>query len=148
MLSYFVSRSNFRITFVLHYFKFHCFGFRNSNTPFYLLNHNIFPPILSRKCFYIFFFYFFWWYLTSVALNNQYVSSPLDVHESFFLSPTASNIRIDTLDSIFFLNKSAIINNLIFKKIDILYIKEIWINDGQFINSLLSSSLPPDYILS
>ena len=47
------------------------------------------------------------------------------------------------------LNKFAIINNHILEnKIDILCITETWINDGQFINSLLSSLRPPNYILS
>ena len=30
---------------------------------------------------------------------------------------------------------------------EILFITETWINDGQFTNSLLSSLLPPNYIL-
>ena len=52
ILCYFVTQSNFEITVVLHYFKFQCFGFRNSKTPFYLLSHNIIErPIVSRECF-------------------------------------------------------------------------------------------------
>ena len=66
-----------------------------------------------------------------------------------FLSSTAPKLRISTLQSRSVLNKSAIINNHILEnKIDILCITETWINDGQFTNSLLSSLLPPNYILS
>ena len=39
ILYYFVSQSNFEITIVLQYFKFQSFGFRNSDTPYYLLSH-------------------------------------------------------------------------------------------------------------
>ena len=63
-------------------------------------------------------------------------------------SPTARNLHIDTLNSRSVLNKFAIITNHILEnKIDILYITETWINDGQFTNSLLSSLLSP-YVLS
>ena len=127
-------------------------GFRNHNTPYYLLSHNIIVrPIVSRKCFYIFILLFL---SGDIQLNrglislNQYVSSPLDVYEPFS-TPTAPKLRIATLNSRSVLNKSAIINNHILEnKIDILCITETWINDGQFTNSLLSSLLPPYYILS
>ena len=83
-----------------------------------------------------------------VSLNNQYVSFSLDVYEPY-PSPTAPNLRIATLNSRSVLNKSAIINNHILEtKIDILCITETWINDSQVTNSLLSSLLPPNYVLS
>ena len=87
IIYYFVTQSNFEITVVLHYFEFQCFGLRNSNTPYYLLSHNIIVrPIVSRKCFYIFFLLFL---SGDIQLNpgpislNQYVSSPFDVYEPF-----------------------------------------------------------------
>ena len=74
---------------------------------------------------------------------NQYVSSPLDVYEPFS-TPTASNLRIASLNSRSVLNKSAIINNHILEnKIDILCIIETLVNDGEFTNSLLSSLILP-----
>ena len=140
------------ITIVLHYFKFHCFGFWNANTPYYLLPHNIIVcPIVSRKCFFIFILLFLSGDIQlnpgPVSLNNQYVSFPLDVYEPFS-HPTAPNLCITTLNSRSELNKSAIINNHILEnKIDTSCITETWINDGQFTNSLLSSLLPPNYVL-
>ena len=66
-----------------------------------------------------------------------------------FSSPTAPNLLIATLNSGSVSNKSAIINNHILKKkIYIVCIMETWISDGQFKNSLLSSLLPPNYVLS
>ena len=147
-----LSQSNFEITVVLHYFKFQSFGFRNSNTLYYLLSPNIIVrPIVSRKCFYIFILLFLsgdiQLYSGSISLN-QYVFSSLDVYESFS-TPSVPKLRIATLNSRSVLNKSAIINNHILEnKIDILCITETWINDGQFTNLLLSSLLPPNYILS
>ena len=152
ILNHIVSQSNLKITVVLYYFKFHCFGFRNSNTPYYLLSHNIIVcPIVSRKCFFIFILLFLSGDIQLnpglVSLNNQHVSSPLDVYEPF-LSPTAPNLRIATLNFRSVLNKSAIINNRILEnKIDILRIIETWINDGQFKNLLSSSLLPSNYVL-
>ena len=103
ILNYFVSQSNLEITVVLHYFKFYCFGFQNSNTPYYLLSLNIIVlPIVSRKYSFIFIFLFFSGDIQlnpdPVSLNNQYVSSPLDVYEPFS-SPTAPNLCIATLNS-------------------------------------------------
>ena len=153
ILNYFVSHSNFVIKFVLYYFKFRYFGFRNSNTPYYLLYLNIIAqPILSRKCFCIFILLFLSGDIQlnpiPVSLNNQFVSFPLNVYEPF-LSPTTPNLCIATLNSRSVLNKSAIVNNHILKlKTDILYITETWINGGQFTNLLLSSLLPPKYVLS
>ena len=148
ILNYFVPQSNFEVSVVLHYFKFHCFGLRNSNTPYYLLSHNIIVrPIVSRKCFFSFILLF----LSGdnqlnagpVSSNNQCVSSPLDVYEPFS-SLTASNLRIATLNSRSMLIKSVIINkHKLESKIDILYITETYINDGQFSNSLLSFYFHP-----
>ena len=83
-----------------------------------------------------------------VSLKSQYVSSPLDVYEPF-LSPTVQKLRLATLNSRSVVNKSAVINNHILEnKIDILCITETWINDGEFSNSLLSSLIPSNYVLS
>ena len=68
---------------------------------------------------------------------------------NLFQLPLPPNLRIATLISRSVLNKPAIINNHILEnKVDILCITETWINDGQFTNSLLSSLLPPNYVLS
>ena len=54
-----------------------------------------------------------------------------------------------TLNSRSVVNKSAVINNHILEnKIDILCITETWINNGEFSNSLLSSLIPSNYVLS
>ena len=54
-----------------------------------------------------------------------------------------------TLNSRSVVNKSAVINNHILEnKIDILCITETWINDGKFLNSLLPSLIPSNYVLS
>ena len=109
------------------------FSFRNSNTPYYLLSHNIIArPILFRKCFFICILLFLSGEIQlnsgTVSLNNQYASSPLDVYEPV-LSPITPNLRIATLNSRSVLNKPAIINSHILEnKIDILYITETWIN--------------------
>ena len=83
-----------------------------------------------------------------VSLKSQYVSSPLDVYKPF-LSPTVPKLRMATLTSWSVVNKLAVINNHILEnKIDILYITETWINNGEFSNSLLSSLIPFNYVLS
>ena len=83
-----------------------------------------------------------------VSLKSHYVSSPLDVYESF-LSPTVPKFRTATLISRSAVNKSSVINNHILEnKTDILYITKTWINDGEFLNSLLSSLIPSIYVLS
>ena len=125
ILYYFVTQSNFEITVVLYYFKFQCFGFRNSNTPYYLLSHNIIVrPIVSCKCFYSFILLFLsgdiQLYPGPISLN-QYVSSPLDVYEPIS-TPTAPNLCNVTLNSRSVLNKSAIINNHILETKLIYYV--------------------------
>ena len=90
ILYYFVTLSNFEIKVVLYYFKFQCFGFWNSNTPYYLRSHNIIVrPIVSRKCFYIFILLFLsgdiQLYPSPISLN-QYVSSHLMSMNLFQLS--------------------------------------------------------------
>ena len=125
ILYYFVTQSNFEITVVLHYFKFQCFGFRNSNTPYYLLSHNIIiRPIASCKCFYIFSLLFL---SCDIQLNlgpislNHFVSTLLDVYDPIS-TPTAPNLCIVTLSSRSVLNKSAIINNHILETKLIYYV--------------------------
>ena len=66
-----------------------------------------------------------------------------------FLSLTVPKLRMATLSSRSVFNKSAVINNLILEtKINILCITETWINDDEFSNSLLSSLIPSNYVLS
>ena len=152
-INYFVTQSKFIAITALHCFKFHSFYFRNQNTPYYLLNLNIIVrPILFRKCFVMFLLLFLSGDIQlnpgPVSLKSQYVSFPLDVYEPF-LSPTVPKLRMATLNSRSVVNKSAVINNHILEnKIDILCITETWINDGEFSNSLLSSSIPSNYVLS
>ena len=137
IINYFVTQSKFIAITVLHCFKFHSFYFRNQNTPYYLLNRNIIiQPIISRKYFVIFLLLFLSGDIQlnpgPVSLKSRYVTSPLNVYKPF-LSPTVPKLRMATLDSRFVVNKSAVINNHIFKnKIDILCITETWINDGEF----------------
>ena len=109
-------------------------------------------PILSRKYFVMFLLLFLsgdiQLNLGPFSLKSQYVSSPLDVYEPF-LSPTVPKLLMATLNSRSVVNKSAVINNHILEnKIDILCITETWINDGEFSNSLLSSLIPSNYVLS
>ena len=83
-----------------------------------------------------------------VSLKSQYVSSPLNVYEPFLL-PTVSKLCMATLNSRSVVNKSAVINNHILEnKTDILCITETWINDDEFSNSLLSSLIPSNNVLS
>ena len=153
IINYFVTQSKFIAITALHCFKFHSFYFRNQNTPYYLLNRNIIVrPILSRKCFVMFLLLFLSGDIQlnpgPVSLKSQYVSSPLDVYEPC-LSPTVPKLRLATLNSRSVVNKSAVINNHILEnKIDILCITETWINEGEFSNSLLSSLIPFNYVLS
>ena len=107
-------------------------------------------PILSRKCFVLLLFLSGDIQLNSglVLLKIQYVSSPLDVYEPF-LSLTVPKLRMVTLNFRSVVSKSAVINNHILEnKTDILCITKTRINDGEFSNSLLSSLIPSNYVLS
>ena len=65
-----------------------------------------------------------------------------------FLSPTVPKLRMATFNSRSVVHKSAVSNNHILEnKIDISCIKETWINDGEFLNSLLSSLIPSNYVI-
>ena len=88
------------------------------------------------------------YYPGPVSLKSQCVSSPLGVYEPF-QSPTVPKLRLATLNSRSVVNKLAVINNYILEnKIDTLCITETWINDGEFLNSLFSSLIPSNYVLS
>ena len=109
-------------------------------------------PISSTKCFAMFSLLFLSGDIQlnpgPVLLKSQYVSSPLDVYEPF-LSLTVPKLSLTTLNSWFVVNKSAVINNHIAEnKIDILSITETWINAGEFSNSLITSLIPSNYVLS
>ena len=109
-------------------------------------------PILSSKCLVMFSLLFLSGDIQlnpgPVLLKSQYVSFPLDVYEPF-LSLTVPKLNLTTLNSRSVVNKSAVINNHIAEnKIDILCITETWINAGEFSNSLLTSLIPSNYVLS
>ena len=48
----------------------------------------------------------------------------------------------------YFIKQSVINNHILENKIDILCITETWINDGEFSNSLLSSLIASNYVIS
>ena len=77
------------------------------------------------------------------------MSSPALIGHNTHITYCRISVSSNNMNSRSVVNKSAVINNHILEnKIGNLCIIETWINDGEFSNSLLSSFIPSNYVLS
>ena len=128
---------------------------RPNSLLYFLLPNSILCPLLSRKCMIIYLLLFlsgnFHPNPGPASLHKFINISPLDIYEPFSVSLSLLKLRIGlaTLNARSVCNKYAVIyNHIVENNLDFLCLTETWINNGDILDYLLPSLLPPNYSLA